>query len=288
MAVRVHEATGLEYLALVTRLLHQVRLADATTGLWEAADFQWWWRTPRRSDEIGQTFWMDGSEPVAAVILTDWGRAWGCDPIVGEAATPQLPEVWSRALARIDSLSLDVVEVAARDDNTAAVELLGATGFLPTEKAGAETWMLPADRPAVPTPPHGYRLLDRTQTRRRHHFTKRNGDGVADRLAQCSLYRPELDLFVEGPNGDVVSYGLFWFDPVTAVGYVEPMRTEAAYYRQGLARLVLAAGLERLANLGAGRLKVYYEAGNVASQNLYLGAGFRPAATSRLYSRRSA
>ena len=115
----------------------------------------------------------------------------------------------------------------------------------------------------------------------------RSGEEVAERLAQCSLYRPELDLFVEAPNGEVASYALFWFDPVTSVGLLEPMRTEERYWRMGLARFVLASGLERLAALGSRRLKVNYEAGNVASRNLYLGAGFRPESTSRVYSRRS-
>ena len=49
MAIHGVRASGLEYLALATELLQRVRLADAATGVWEAADLQWWWRTPRRS-----------------------------------------------------------------------------------------------------------------------------------------------------------------------------------------------------------------------------------------------
>jgi len=288
MAVEEHEAAGLEYLDLITRLLQRLRLAHDMAGLWEAADVQWWWRKARRSDDIGQTFWLDGSEPVAAVLLTDWGRAWSCDPIVAGTAAPSLESVWSRALARIDSFALEVVEVAARNDDVPMLELLTATGFSVTGDEGWAAWMLPADRPEVPTPPEGYRLLDRTQTKRRHHFSERNGAGVAERLAQCSLYRPELDLFVEAPNGDVVSYGLFWFDPVTAVGFVEPMGTEEGHRRLGLARLVLASGLDRLAVVGSRRLKVNYEADNVASRSLYLEAGFRAESAGRVYRRRRA
>jgi GNAT superfamily N-acetyltransferase len=46
-------ASGLDALALMTELLQRARLADPDAGLWEAADFQWWWRTPRRSDALG-------------------------------------------------------------------------------------------------------------------------------------------------------------------------------------------------------------------------------------------
>ncbi len=54
----------------------------------------------------------------------------------------------------------------------------------------------------------------------------RNGGRVAELLAECSLYRPELDLAVYAPRGEVAGYGLFWADPETGVGLVEPMRTE--------------------------------------------------------------
>src|SRR5215212_5912958 len=102
MAIREVRASGLAYLALATELLQRVRRADPEAGVWEAADLQWWWRTPRRSDAIDQLFWIDADGPVAAVVLSDWGRAWGCDPIVvpGEAA-PQRRAVWARAIEAI-------------------------------------------------------------------------------------------------------------------------------------------------------------------------------------------
>src|SRR5215216_4265016 len=117
MAVREVRASGLEYLALATALLQRVRLTDADAGLWEAADLQWWWRTPRRSDAIDQLFWVDDEGPVAGVVLTDWARAWGCDPIVVPSATVWLAAVWTRAFEAIDSLGLEAVEVLARDDD---------------------------------------------------------------------------------------------------------------------------------------------------------------------------
>src|SRR6266567_767911 len=116
MSIREVRASGLEYLALATELLQRARLADAEAGEWEAADLQWWWRTPRRSDAVDQLFWIDDDGPVASVVLTDWGRPWGCDPIVvpGDSIVP-LPVVWERAAEAIDSLALDTVEVLARD-----------------------------------------------------------------------------------------------------------------------------------------------------------------------------
>src|SRR6266511_1654936 len=82
MAIYEMCASGLEYLALAMQLLQRVRLADPEAGVWEAADLQWWWRTPRLSDAIDQLFWIDDEGPVAGIVLTDWHRAWGCDPII--------------------------------------------------------------------------------------------------------------------------------------------------------------------------------------------------------------
>jgi hypothetical protein len=288
MSIRERETTGLEYLRLVTRLLQHIRLDDPTAGLWEAADLQWWWRKARQSDEIGQMFWLNDSEPIAAAILTDWGPTWACDPIVGAGASRAvLSRVWFRALARMEELGLESVDVAVRDDDPTMLELLSSAGFDPTGEEGGATWMLAADRPRAKALLTGFRLLDRTQTAGRpHHLVSaRSGTQVAERLGQCSLYRPDLDLFIEAPNGELASHGLFWFDPVTAVGLVEPMGTKEPYRRLGLARFVLATGLERLALLGSHRLKVNYEADNIPSRNLYLGASFRHESTATVYSR---
>ena len=110
---------------------------------------------------------------------------------------------------------------------------------------------------------------------------RRSGEWVEARLRQCSLYDPALDLAVETADGEAAGYALFWFDPVTEVGLVEPMRVEDAYQRRGLARAMLTAGLERLAKRGARRLKVGY--GTEVARGLYVGAGFRVTSTSRSY-----
>jgi predicted N-acetyltransferase YhbS len=284
MAVREIRASGLEYLALATELLRRARLTDPVAGLWEAADLQWWWRTPRRSDSIDQLFWIDDEGAVAGVVLTDWGRAWGCDPIVVRGAGVSLTQVWARAVETIDGLGLEAVEVLARDDDVELLDLLANSGFVAGDEQSGTTWMDGVDRPAAAGLPEGFVLVDRAEgTIRPHPMRGRSGEGVAERLRQCSLYDPALDLAVETAAGEVAGYALFWFDPVTKVGLVEPMRVEDAFQRRGLARALLTAGLDRLAERGARRLKVGY-ATDVA-RRLYVGAGFDVISTDRLYSR---
>jgi RimJ/RimL family protein N-acetyltransferase len=92
---------------------------------------------------------------------------------------------------------------------------------------------------------------------------------------------------VRAPDGEVAAYALFWADPETGVGLVEPMRTEDRYQRQGLATRLLGAGLDRLTACGCTRLKVTYMVDNEAARRLYLGAGFKPDSTDRTYRRHS-
>jgi GNAT superfamily N-acetyltransferase len=280
MSIHEVRASGLEYLALATELLQRARREDAEAGVWEAADLQWWWRTQRPSDAIEQLFWIDDDGPVAGVVLTDWGRAWGCDPIVVPGVSSvSLHTVWARAVEDIDALGLEAVEVLARDDDSELRSLLAGAGFVADDYQSGITWMNAEDRRDVTALPEGFRLVDRAQeTTRPHPMRRRSGEEVEDRLLQCSLYDPGLDLAVETVDGQAAGYALFWFDPVTEVGLVEPMRVEDAYQRRGLARAMLTVGLDRLAKRGARRLKVGY-ATDVA-RGLYVGAGFRVTSTS--------
>ena len=216
--------------------------------------------------------------------MTDWSRAWGCDPIVvpGSSTVP-LHAVWTHAAEAIDGLRLETVEVAARDDDFELLDLLAEGGFVADDHQSGITSMDAEDRPDVSTLPEGFVLVDRAgDPRTPHPMRRRSGEGVEARLHQCSLYDPALDLAVEAADGQVAGYALLWFDHVTAVGIVEPMRVEDAYQRRGLARAMLTAGLDRLAQRGARRLKVGY-ATDVA-RRLYVGAGFRVTSTSRTYS----
>ncbi len=108
----------------------------------------------------------------------------------------------------------------------------------------------------------------------------RNGELVEERLRQCSLYDPTLDLAVEDADGRIAGYALSWFDHATFVGLLEPMRVADEYQRRGLARMLLTNGLDRLAREGVLRLKVGFDTD--AARNLYLGAGFVQRSIGRL------
>ena len=118
-------------------------------------------------------------------------------------------------------------------------------------------------------------------------IARRNHPDLDARLRQTSLYRPDLDLVVHDSRDDVAAYGLFWYDPVTATGLVEPMRTEDEHQRRGLARHILTTGIDLLAAAGAARIKICYEPDNPASKHLYLSAGFEPDRQTVVFARRA-
>lgn len=277
-----------EYLRLVTSLLQRARVADATAGLWEAADLQWWWRRDQHDDPKNATFWLDGSGlPVAGVVLMDWGDRWGCEVI--DRPQQRLVDrqaLWRHVEGRCAALGESPIETSIRDDQPEVAAQATAVGFIPTDDQYMACWMDAADRSSIPPLQAGYRLTSRADAADRpHHMITRSGPLVEQLLRECSLYQPQLDLAIEAPDGEIAAYGLFWADLTTGVGLVEPMRTEDDHQGRGLARHLLTTGLDRLASLGCRRLKVSYLTRNDVARRLYVHAGFEPRTPSRTYLR---
>jgi RimJ/RimL family protein N-acetyltransferase len=294
---RMHDLTeqhrvGLDYLADVTALMRRVRVTHPTWGLFEAADFQWWWsQRPRATDELPQLFWFDRhGRPEAAVIATDWGGGKAqLDPIVMPGSTPEwIEHVVDRGLVHAGENGIGVITLEVDPADDVLPQVLADRGFADGADGVVETWIAADARPGISPLQAGYRLTDRLETAGRpHHMlsVERNMADPTDRLRQTSLYRPDLDLVVLDSTDGVAAYGLFWYDPETRTGLVEPMRTEDAHQRRGLARHVLTVGLDRLAEAGADRVKICYEPGNPASSHLYVSVGFQVDRQTRVYSR---
>ena len=280
-ALREQQLVGLEYLEAATTLLQRIRSTHPTTGLWEAADRQWSWRNPRLTDGIPQLFWFDDTgQPQAAVITTDSPYGVAFDPIVMPDATPDwLAHVVERGLTHAADSGFGVVELEVDRADDVMREVLFDRGFAIKEDGAIEAWLTAEARPEVSPLSEGYRLSSRAETTQRpHHMisAERNHPDPEERLRQTSLYRPDLDLVVHDSGNDVAAYGLFWYDPETATGLVEPMRTEDDHQKRGLARHVLTAGLGLLVDAGAERIKIVYDPDNPASSHLYLSVGFVP------------
>jgi len=270
---------GMHSVEAATALLQRVRSAHPTNGVYEAADLQWWWRTPRATDHFRQLFWFDHrGRPEAAVIATDWGDRLALDPIIMPDAPPDwVAHVIERGLAHASESGFGAVELEVDRADAVMRAVLVGHGFAIKDDGLVETWLAADARPAI-SPLHAdYRLSSRRDTMLRpHHMIKRSGPDVAQRLHQTSLYRADLDLLMLDRDDNHAAYGLFWYDPATATGLGEPMRTEDDHQRRGLARHILTTGIDLLAEAGAVRIKICFEPDNPASRGLYLSVGFEP------------
>jgi GNAT superfamily N-acetyltransferase len=277
--VRRELLRGLGRLNATTTVLQRARLADPFHGMWEAADVQWWWRRPRATDELALPVWFDEVGPVAAAGLTAWGDIWQADVFAVPSGVNQ-EAVWAATLEATAGHRAKALQVLVREDDVLPADLAIQSGFALTDELSGTAWMDADHRPPV-APVDGFAIVDRVaRADRPHPMITRNGELVEARLRQCSLYDPTLDLAVEDTDRRVAGYALFWFDPTTLVGLLEPMRVEDEYQRRGLARMLLTNGLDRLARKGARRLKVGFETD--AARSLYVGAGFVQTSIDRL------
>jgi GNAT superfamily N-acetyltransferase len=285
VVVRRELIQGLERLNATTTVLQRARLADPLSGMWEAADLQWWWRRPRATDELALPVWFDEVGPVAAAGLTAWEDAWQAD-IFAVPSIVSEKDVWAATLEATAGHRGEALRVLVREDDALPADLAIQSAFAMTHKLSGTTWMDADHRPPVEQV-DGFAIVDRvTRADRLHPMIARNGELVEQRLRQCSLYDPTLDLSVEDPDGRVAGYALFWFDHTTFVGLLEPMRVHDDFQRRGLARMLLTNGLDRLARKGARRLKVGF--GSDAARDLYLGAGMVQTSVDRLLTRPAA
>ncbi len=278
--------TGLERLTAVTALLQRIRLIQPRGGVWEAADLQWWWRRPRLSDEVALPVWFDDADrPIAAAVLTEWPYAWWLDVIRLPGLTLTLDELAGPAWAQLERRAGSrVIEAMVPADDAELGVWFEGRGFAVAAESWSG-WQAAPDRPAVAALPTGYELVDRAvrgaDTAPEHPMVARNGAGVEARLRQTTLYDPRLDLAVLAPDGSVAGYSLFWRDPVTGVGVVEPVRVEGEHASRGIGYAMISAGLDRLARAGATTLKIGWESDRAGA--LYARLGFSDQETLTTY-----
>lgn len=283
MTLREIQSRGLEALNLATALLQRCRLAAPYAGVFEAADIQWAWRKPRLSDQTQKTFWLDDDGPVAGILLTSSDETdWQIDPVIVPGSTEIQPAmVWDRIDRYIRERSSKTFTIPIATDDLTLTALARNSGLHLIEQ-DSTGWMNASDCPELITPGDEFTIIDRTlRPRFPHPMRARNGSEISERLAQCSLYDPSLDLSIESRAGEAAGYSLYWFDPVTRVGLVEPVRVHDSYQRKGLARAMLTSGIHRLISCGAERIKVSWE--TEAAGALYLNVGFQQTSRTNWY-----
>jgi ribosomal protein S18 acetylase RimI-like enzyme len=238
-------------------------------------DLAWWNREPEQPVRL----WREGGEAVA------WG--WLFAPREVEIAVdPQHPELLEEALDWFEAESeASILETAALDADAAKIEALERRGY----RARRGPFFLHLERDLRdlqhPELPDSYRL---SQVRRtvdiqkrvrvqRAAFPSTLTEEKYRRLVETWPYRADLDVVVEDREAAFVAFCLAWLDDANSVGELEPVGTDPAHSRRGLARAACLEALARLRKLGATRAIVYArgDAGYPAPLRLYRSLGFK-------------
>lgn len=97
-----------------------------------------------------------------------------------------------------------------------------------------------------------------------------------DAVRAAALYRQDLDLVAEAPDGSLAACCIVWFDSVSGTAEIEPMGVDPAHRRHGLAVALCHEACRRVADLGGTQvfLNVQPDPAYPANSQAYLKAGF--------------
>jgi predicted N-acetyltransferase YhbS len=169
-------------------------------------------------------------------------------------------------------------------------ELARACGYVPTGNAEPLCW-LEAESAPSPRLPDGFRLVEGREI----PFCEKGllharSFGYADdaallpvsarafeRLPLAPDYRPDLDLVALDADGTPACMVGLWYDRCNSWGILEPVGTNAAYRKRGLAKALIGEGMRRLARLAAREGSRFDGLWVGSDQPFYLAVGFRVA-----------
>lgn len=216
----------------------------------------------------------------------DMGTAYfEIDPEYGELKAEMLR--YAEAHLGTEKDGVRRLRVFVNDDDHELQRLASEMGYV---KAGGCEPMshlsIPDPFPEIPLPTrfqlkslaeeNDLRKVDRVLWRGFNHGDEPPEDGIGDRefMQSAPNFRKDLNVVVEAPDGQFVSYCGMWLEPVHALAYVEPVATDPDYRRMGLGRAAVLEGVRRCGGEGARVACVG------SAQPFYRSMGFR-----RVYNR---
>jgi GNAT superfamily N-acetyltransferase len=257
--------------------------------------------TPWHYCTLGDLDWQCATDSGVAITDTQlWvdsagvvrGCAWPIDDKIMLFSDPDYRSLeaemldWAEARRRatVPPGAAPTLSAIAYDRDTERVALLTARGYQQQQQGDRYRQMSLQGQLPAPVVPAGYTL------RQLQPDTELAGQVAAHRAAfapskmtvekqqkvlAAPTYRPDLDLVVLAPTGDIAAYTLIWFDAANRMGIFEPMATAPAHQRRGLATALLAEGVQRLQALGAETACINTGMKNEASNRAYAGFGFQ-------------
>jgi ribosomal protein S18 acetylase RimI-like enzyme len=248
--------------------------------------------------------WFDGERLLA------WAWLYEHDPdVLYVQIHPDHPSLMDAALDWWETVATaNRLEVLVFDPDHLLRERLVARGFAPSPQSpfGLHTQRRLTELPPLVLPP-GHRVVTMAESPdpdRRAAAHRAAWDRIAGRehlppggsrvigesyraVMAAWLYRPELDVVLEAPDGRWVANCCVWFDDANGVGAFEPVGVDADCRRRGLGYAVCLAGLHALEAAGATMATVGARGDDdyPVPRRLYFSLGFRTQARSCVFSR---
>jgi predicted N-acetyltransferase YhbS len=193
----------------------------------------------------------------------------------------EILEYAQKNLTGISDKGKPYISVYIKDNDTEFEAIAESMGFEKGDQylEAMSQYQIPEIFPEISLP-EGFKLkslandndlnkVNRVLWRGFDHQGKPNPDLTGRKLMQSAPnYRKDLNIIVEAPTGEFVSYCGMWYDPVNQVGYVEPVATDPDYRMMGLGKAAVLEGIRRCGKLGA---TVAYVA---TDKKFYLAIGF--------------
>ncbi|MHA0033681.1 GNAT family N-acetyltransferase [Deinococcus sp. PESE-13] len=199
---------------------------------------------------------------------------------------PDLPaHVWDEMVAAAVTRAGDKLTVQPHEWDTPQLAALKRAGFALTDNRMIQLVreVQPSDLAAVALPA-GFRFADMSrgevsaEDRVKVHQDVWHPSKVTleayGRLQAAPLYRPDLDVMVRAPSGEIAAYALGWLDPGSRTGLMEPVGTRTEFRRRGLGKSLIREVTRRFAALGAEKVTIGSYEKNVAAVALYQSAGY--------------
>lgn len=94
------------------------------------------------------------------------------------------------------------------------------------------------------------------------------------RTLRSPLYNPDLDLVAVAPDGRLVGFCIWWFDPKSGIAQIEPLGVHPDFQRLGLSQALMLEGLRRVTAHGAKTARVETYSFSEPALAAYKAAGF--------------
>lgn len=184
---------------------------------------------------------------------------------------------------REENHSLRLVTLVDMDDELRQ-KVLDARGYFNRDNL-VNHWYRNLDQPLPDVPvAEGYKVRSMGDTseydarslaswRAFHPGEPDEGAGSGDWFANMQfapLYRRDLDMVAEAPNGEIAAFSTIWYDDFTRNGVCVVVGTAPDHQRKGLGKAVITEGLRRVKKMGG--LRVFANGFDEPANALYRSA----------------